>query len=86
VSDHLVAAVLLALSTVIVPIWLIQQGIKRLEPFVCKMIILSSPLVTYLLQQFDQRLEQSPYTLAANVAILLLGVVTFLAHYRRVPQ
>jgi drug/metabolite transporter (DMT)-like permease len=86
VVGHLTSALLLALSTVIVPIYLIQLGIKRLEPFVVKMILLSSPLVTWLLQTFDQRLVQSPYTLAANIAILFLGAATVVLHYRRVPQ
>lgn len=77
-------AVLIALGTIIIPIMLIQAGMRRLQPIVVQMVLTVSPLVTLIMQVADPRLTFSPYTLAGNVAIVAIALWCVHAHSRKV--
>lgn len=75
-------AFLIAFSTLIVPVLLIQEGIKRLEPITINMLLCSAPLVTFALQLFDGRLVPSIPTLIGNTLIVGIAIWTIRAHSR----
>jgi drug/metabolite transporter (DMT)-like permease len=54
----------LSVATVILPLYLLQVGIERLEPITVSLLISSMPVVTFFLQLFDHRLSPSLFTLA----------------------
>ncbi len=75
-------ALLIAISTLIVPILLIQEGIKRLEPITINVLLCTAPLVTFALQLFDNRLAPSIPTLIGNMLIVGVAIWTVRAHAR----
>lgn len=56
------------------PLFLLQIGIRHLPPFVVLAMTNLNPILTYLLQLFDQRLSASLYTLT-GVLVVLGGVL-----------
>ncbi|MGY6645392.1 MAG: EamA family transporter [Salinarimonas sp.] len=84
VRTSAIDALLIALGTIIVPIMLIQAGMRRLQPIVVQMVLTVSPLVTFVMQAADPRLAFSPYTLAGNVVIVAIALWCVHAHSRRV--
>jgi len=79
-TDNALQALLIALSTLIVPVILIQLGIKRLEPITVNLLLCSAPMVTFLMQMFDSRLAPSLATLAGNIVIVAVAIWAVRAH------
>ncbi|PWU19550.1 MAG: hypothetical protein C5B49_05590, partial [Bdellovibrio sp.] len=50
---------LLSVSTVIIPLYLLQLGIESIEPITVSLVMSLTPVVTYFLQLFDSRLMPS---------------------------
>ncbi|MBO4227503.1 EamA family transporter [Bradyrhizobium neotropicale] len=83
ISQSWSAITIVALSTIVVPLLLIQEGIRRVEPFTVNMVLSTSPITTYLFQYFDSRIVPSSYTLFGNVLITAVAVCNIYFHYRR---
>lgn len=74
VGDEAVLICLFAVLGLTLPLFLLQVGIRHVPPFVVLAMTNLNPILTYLLQLFDQRLVTSPYTLG-GVVIVLCGVL-----------
>lgn len=81
--DQTSQAFIIAVTTVIVPILLIQAGIKLIEPITVEFMLCASPLVTFAVQLLDSRLSISGYTLIGNVAIVAIALWSVGVHQRR---
>ena len=71
-----ISIILLAIISLVIPLFILQLGIERCEPITTNMILSSIPAFTYLLQFFDHRLTPSLYSLigiALCVSFLLWG-------------
>lgn len=82
-SQHWLAIVMIALSTIVVPLLLVQEGIRRVEPFTVNMVLSTAPIITFLFQYFDSRIVPSFYTLVGNVLISAIAVGNLYFQYRR---
>ena len=80
VLEHVSALAGLALLGVVLPLLLLQQGIKRCEPVTTEAILAASPLFTLLFQQFDQRLEFSLFSLLGISCICLAAAYNGYSH------
>jgi drug/metabolite transporter (DMT)-like permease len=83
---QLASATLIAFGTIIIPILLLQAGIRVLEPLVVNMVLSTSPLVTFAMQYLDVRLTPSPYTLVGNFLIVVIALWSVVSHARRVKR
>ncbi|MDA9391727.1 EamA family transporter [Bradyrhizobium ottawaense] len=83
ISQHWFAIATTGLSTIIVPLLLIQQGIRRLEPFTVNMVLSTAPIITFLFQYFDSRIVPSSHTFVGNVLITAVSVGSIYLQYRR---
>lgn len=82
-SQHWLAIIMIALSTIIVPLLLVQEGIRRVEPFTANMVLSTAPVITFLFQYFDSRIVPSLYTFVGNVLITAVAVANVYLQYRR---
>ncbi|MCA6112495.1 EamA family transporter [Bradyrhizobium sp. CNPSo 4026] len=83
ISQSWSAITIVALSTIVIPLLLIQEGIRRVEPFTVNMVLSTSPIITFLFQHFDSRIVPSSYTLFGNVLITAVAVCNIYLQYRR---
>ncbi|WP_420969766.1 EamA family transporter [Bradyrhizobium sp. B120] len=83
ISQHWFAIAMIGLSTIIVPLLLIQEGIRRIEPVTVNMILSMAPIITFLFQFFDSRIVPSSHTFVGNVLITALAVGNIYLQYRR---
>ncbi|WP_092303336.1 EamA family transporter [Bradyrhizobium sp. Ghvi] len=83
ISQHWFAIAAIGLSTIIIPLLLIQQGIRRVEPFTVNMVLSTAPIITFLFQYFDSRIVPSPHTFIGNVLITAVAVGKIYLQYRR---
>lgn len=83
ISQHWLAIIVIALSTIIVPLLLVQEGIRRVEPFTANMVLSTAPVITFLFQYFDTRIVPSLYTFVGNVLITAVAVANVYLQYRR---
>lgn len=83
ISQHWLAITTIALSTIIIPLLLIQEGIRRVEPFTVNMVLSTAPITTFLFQYFDSRIVPSPLTFIGNVLITAVAVANIYLQYRR---
>jgi drug/metabolite transporter (DMT)-like permease len=72
---------ILSVSTVILPLFLLQIGIERLEPITVSLLISSMPVVTFFLQFFDQRITPSLTTLMGVSICFIASVVGVFLRY-----
>ncbi|WP_375784681.1 EamA family transporter [Bradyrhizobium sp. Pha-3] len=83
ISRHWFAIAAIGLSTIIVPLLLIQEGIRRIEPVTVNMVLSMAPIITFLFQFFDSRIVPSSHTFVGNVLITALAVSNIYLQYRR---
>ncbi|WP_091966249.1 DMT family transporter [Bradyrhizobium shewense] len=83
ISQHWFAIATIGLSTILVPLLLIQQGIRRVEPFTVNMVLSTAPIITFLFQYFDSRIAPSSHTFIGNVLITAVAVGNIYLQYRR---
>ncbi|OPY95452.1 hypothetical protein A5906_08205 [Bradyrhizobium sacchari] len=83
ISRHWFAIAAICLSTMIVPLLLIQQGIRLVEPFTVNMVLSTAPIITFLFQYFDSRIVPSSHTLVGNLLITVVALVNICLQYRR---
>jgi len=83
ISQHWFAIATIGLSTILVPLLLIQQGIRRVEPFTVNMVLSTAPIITFLFQYFDSRIVPSSHTFVGNVLITAVAVGNIYLQYRR---
>ncbi|WP_426441344.1 EamA family transporter [Bradyrhizobium genosp. P] len=83
ISQRWPAIVMVALTTIIVPLLVIQEGIRRVEPFTVNMVLSTSPIITFLFQSFDTRIAFSSYTFFGDVLITAVAVSSIYMQYRR---
>ncbi|PPQ17308.1 EamA family transporter [Bradyrhizobium sp. AC87j1] len=83
ISQHWFAIAIIGLSTILVPLLLIQQGIRRVEPFTVNMVLSAAPIITFLFQYFDSRIVPSSHTFVGNVLITAVAVSNICLQYRR---
>jgi len=83
ISQHWFAIAAIGLSTILVPLLLIQQGIRRVEPFTVNMVLSTAPIITFLFQYFDSRIVPSSHTFVGNVLITAVAVGNIYLQYRR---
>ncbi len=82
-SRHWLAVAAIGLSTIIVPLLLIQEGLRRVEPFTVNLVLSTAPVITFLFQYFDSRIVPSPHTFVGNVLITAVAVGNVCLQYRR---
>ncbi|UFX44292.1 MULTISPECIES: DMT family transporter [Bradyrhizobium] len=83
ISQHWLAIATIGLSTIIVPLLLIQAGIRRVEPFTVNMVLSTPPIITFLFQYFDSRIVPSSHTFVGNVLITAVASGNIYLQYRR---
>lgn len=83
ISQHWFAIAAIGLSTIVLPLLLIQEGIRRVEPFTVNMVLSTAPIVTFLFQYFDSRIVPSSHTFVGNVLITAIAVSNIYLQYRR---
>ncbi|WP_375779327.1 EamA family transporter [Bradyrhizobium sp. ma5] len=83
ISQHWFAIAAVGLSTIIIPLLLIQEGVRRIEPVTVNMVLSIAPIITFLFQFFDSRIVPSSHTFVGNVLITALAVGNIYLQYRR---
>ncbi|QIG99344.2 EamA family transporter [Bradyrhizobium sp. 6(2017)] len=83
ISQHWLAIATIGLSTIIVPLLLIQAGIRGVEPFTINMVLSTAPIITFLFQYFDSRIVPSSHTFVGNVLITAVASGNIYLQYRR---
>lgn len=69
--------------TIIIPLFLLQKGIEKLEPITVTLLLSTMPIITFFLQLFDSRLIPSIYTflgISIALAMACLGTLARLNH------
>ncbi|WP_433927037.1 hypothetical protein AB3662_28975 [Sorangium cellulosum] len=86
--DIMIPALSLSIIGIVFPLYLLQVGIQRLEPVSVALIVTAAPILTFLLQMFDDRIAFSVTSLALIVLITLLVSTSVVARYKmeRSPQ
>lgn len=72
--------------TVILPLYILQLGIERLEPITVSLILAAMPIMTFFLQLFDSRLAPSLYTLSGVTLCLGFSVMGTLVRLGATPS
>ena len=85
VVEHLVTLTLLALGGVILPLLLLQEGIKRCEPVTIEAILAMAPLFTIIFQAADSRLTFSMFSFIGVILICMAATYNGYAHLSRLP-
>jgi len=85
VLEHLDTLILLALGGVILPLILLQEGIKRCEPVTTEAILAAAPLFTIIFQAVDSRLVFSVFSFAGVILICLAATYNGYSHFSRLP-
>lgn len=67
---------LVTLSGVLIPMYLLQKGIQYCATFVVMMSLSFIPVITFFLQMFDPRLEWSNLTLIGVILLCCLGILS----------
>lgn len=78
-SEHWFAYLVIAVLGNVVPLYLLQTGIKKTEPVQAAYMLLLTPMLVFTFQYFDNRLEFSIFSLASILLVLMfsaLGVYT----------
>ncbi|WP_245284890.1 EamA family transporter [Bradyrhizobium sp. th.b2] len=83
ISQHWLAIATIGLSTIIVPLLLIQAGIRGVEPFTINMVLSTAPIITFLFQYFDSRIVPSSHTFVGDVLITAVASGNIYLQYRR---
>ncbi|MGE7958098.1 hypothetical protein ACQKQA_16205 [Pseudomonas sp. NPDC089530] len=83
VVNHLDALILLAFAGVILPLLLLQEGIKRCEPVTTESILAAAPLFTVIFQTVDSRLAFSVFSFVGIVLICLAATYNGYSHLSR---
>ncbi|RXH32654.1 hypothetical protein XH99_09985 [Bradyrhizobium nanningense] len=83
IAQNWFAIAAIGLSTIVLPLLLIQQGIRRVEPFTVNMVLSTAPIITFLFQYFDARIVPSSHTFVGNVLITAIAVTNIYLQYRR---
>ncbi|WOH80149.1 DMT family transporter [Bradyrhizobium sp. BEA-2-5] len=83
VSQRWYAIAIVALSTIIVPLLLIQEGIRRVEPMTVNMVLSAAPIISFLFQYCDARIAPSSYTFIGNILITAVALCAIYVQYRR---
>ena len=73
---------LVAMGTIIIPLFLLQQGIARSEPLVVSMVLSMTPIFTYFFQIFDSRLSPSVTTLSGIIVCTISVIAGLLCEYK----
>ena len=74
---------LVTFLSVLLPLYFLQLGIKKIEPVLVQIIIASSPVVIFLCQLFDERLVASVYSLVGVAILALFAGVAIVSNIRR---
>lgn len=83
---HIVPLAALAVLGVVLPLLLLQEGVKRCEPVTIESILAAAPLFTLLFQQLDHRLEFSLFSLIGVTAICLAAAYNGYTHIKNSPS
>ncbi|MFJ7282493.1 EamA family transporter [Pseudomonas sp. NPDC099000] len=83
VINHLDTLILLAFAGVILPLLLLQEGIKRCEPVTTESILAAAPLFTIIFQTVDTRLAFSVFSFVGIVLICLAATYNGYSHLSR---
>lgn len=78
-NEFILQSLFIAVFTVVLPLYILQLGIERLEPITVSLILATMPIVTFFLQLFDSRLVPSFYTLIGVTLCLVFSVVGIFA-------
>ncbi|WP_153722889.1 DMT family transporter [Sporosarcina cascadiensis] len=73
----------ITLTGVLIPMYLLQKGIQYCEPFLVMMSLSFIPVFTFFLQAFDPRLEWSTLTLLGVLLLFALGSVSVIAERKK---
>lgn len=74
---------------IILPIFILQLGIKKTKPITTTLVLAALPAVTFLLQLFDNRLSFSPLTLIgilSSMGFMFYGVYSRYLYDRKGPS
>lgn len=82
VTAAIVPGVNLALISTVVPLYLLQLGIKHAEPITVSLLVCLGPGFTLALQLLDSRLRVSPLSVGATLGIMILVALGVLARHR----
>ncbi|TQI82189.1 EamA-like transporter family protein [Serratia fonticola] len=74
-KENLAGVIVLTFFGIMLPLFLLQKGIERIEPMTISLLIVLGPILTYTLQFFDDRLSLSYYTLMA--ILFVVGFVVY---------
>ncbi|NGQ97302.1 hypothetical protein G3578_19375 [Brevibacillus sp. SYP-B805] len=75
---------IVSLTGVVLPLYLLQMGIKHCDTFLVILSLSFVPVFTYFFQMFDSRIRWSGYTLAGIMLILGFSLVsTWASNARR---
>ncbi len=72
----------IAVIGVAVPLYLLQVGIRNVEPITASILLTLSPFFAFVLQLPDQRLTPSVFTLIGIIGITLLVAISTVARLR----
>lgn len=78
----LIEMVLISFLTIVGPLYLLQLGVERCEPITVSLLFSSSPVVTYFLQLFDERLRPSLWTLGGITVCILFVLIGILSRLK----
>lgn len=85
-GSFIVQNLFIAGATVILPLYLLQRGIERLEPITISLILAAMPILTFFMQLFDTRLVPSFFSLAGITICLGFSVLGIVSRLVKIPQ
>ncbi|WP_170948727.1 DMT family transporter [Pseudomonas sp. Irchel 3A7] len=84
--EYIIPLFWLSIFGVILPFYLLQEGIKRCEPVTTQAVLAAAPLFTVAFQSFDSRLEFSEFSLAGVVIICLAAAHNSHSHLKQIKN
>lgn len=84
--EHTVPLFWLSTLGVVLPLLLLQEGVKRCEPITTQAVLAAAPFFTVMFQLFDSRLEFSEFSLVGIVIICLAAAHNSHSHLKTNQQ
>jgi drug/metabolite transporter (DMT)-like permease len=81
-AEHWFAYLLIAVMGNVVPLYLLQTGIKKTEPMQAAYVLLLTPMLVFTFQYFDNRLEFSIFSLASILLVLMFSALGVYVEHR----
>ncbi len=79
---HLLELLGISVMGVIIPLFAFQKSLQKLEPIFVSLVLATAPLMTFMIQMFDRRIEFSIWSLSGIALVIGFSLLGVYARFR----